>query len=199
MKLYLCARCKQLKEFSFLKSGQRRQYCVVCTKEYWREWYHSNDEIKTRRQEACRRWAEANPDRKKATMEKWAEANPEYNKEQTARWRRDNPERYKANIAAWRAANPEKVKALQAAHVRRYQANKLQREPKWLTAEDRAVTKAFYAVAQLYTRETGNLWSVDHKVPLQGGSVSGLHVPWNLRLMRMVENSKKGNRHEVSA
>lgn len=37
--------------------------------------------------------------------------------------------------------------------------------------------------------------SVDHIMPLKGVNFSGLHVPWNLQLMPLSENIRKGNRH----
>lgn len=35
---------------------------------------------------------------------------------------------------------------------------------------------------------------VDHEVPLQGENVSGLHVPWNLRIVPMPINRAKSNK-----
>ncbi len=35
-------------------------------------------------------------------------------------------------------------------------------------------------------------WSVDHVIPLQGKDVSGLHVPSNLQVMPLSDNSSKG-------
>jgi len=36
--------------------------------------------------------------------------------------------------------------------------------------------------------------TIDHIVPLSGGIVSGLHVPWNLAAIAHLENQKKGSK-----
>ena len=81
------------------------------------------------------------------------------------------------------------------ARTRKRQAAKLQRVPKWLTADQIKVMQAFYQIAGMLTRVNGEPWHVDHIIPLQGKSVSGLHVPSNLRVIPGSENVKKSNKY----
>jgi hypothetical protein len=70
-------------------------------------------------------------------------------------------------------------------------ATRLQRMPKW--ADRKAIAHMFEEARRL-SRETGVRHSVDHLIPLQGESVSGLHVHYNMRVIPMHKNSSKGNR-----
>lgn len=73
--------------------------------------------------------------------------------------------------------------------------SKIQRTPKWLTTEEFNKIKALYDQATLKSKETGELWHVDHIIPLRGVAVSGLHVFNNLRVIPAKENMQKGNRY----
>jgi 5-methylcytosine-specific restriction endonuclease McrA len=66
------------------------------------------------------------------------------------------------------------------------------RTPQWLTAEHKLEIRAIYVAAIRAGQH------VDHIVPLRGGNVCGLHVPWNLQLMGPVENNRKGSRFTVA-
>ena len=92
--------------------------------------------------------------------------------------------------AAWRKKNSGRV----LAWCRERQLAKKQRSPGWLTDFDRLKIECVYSIAAMLTRVNGEAWHVDHVVPLQGKTVSGLHVPNNLQLLRGSENSRKGNR-----
>jgi len=104
---------------------------------------------------------------------------------------------YNANIDKMREKdrrygqqNPDKINA----KTGKRRAAKLQRTPPWLTKEHFKQIRAFYKEASRLTKETGIRYSVDHQVPLQGKTVSGLHVPWNLQVIPFSENSSKNNK-----
>lgn len=73
-------------------------------------------------------------------------------------------------------------------------AAKLNRTPIWLTEDDYWLIKEAYELASLRTKMFGFPWHVDHILPLQGKTVSGLHVPLNLQVIPAKENLAKGNR-----
>ena len=74
------------------------------------------------------------------------------------------------------------------------QIRAINRVPKWLTQADLDFMLMYYERAQYMTECTGELWTVDHIIPLQGNNISGLHVPTNLRILTHSENS--GNYHK---
>jgi hypothetical protein len=90
--------------------------------------------------------------------------------------------------------NKEKRRTIKLVCQRSREAGKLSRTPKWLSAADKALIRARYAEARWMTARTGIKHHVDHIVPLLGKSVSGLHVPWNLRVIPQRENAKKSNK-----
>jgi hypothetical protein len=70
------------------------------------------------------------------------------------------------------------------------------RTPQWVNKSKDTLfeIKGFYIEAAALTKSTGVEHQVDHIVPLNGNSVSGLHVPWNLRVVTAKENIKKSNK-----
>ena len=62
------------------------------------------------------------------------------------------------------------------------------------TVENLDQIKLIYEKCRDLTRETGVPHHVDHIVALQGKTVCGLHVFWNLQILTAEENIKKGNR-----
>lgn len=63
--------------------------------------------------------------------------------------------------------------------------------PKWA---DRQKIKNIYKECILITQETGIKHEVDHIIPLCGKLVSGLHVDWNLQIIKASDNRTKSNK-----
>lgn len=170
------------------KRGHRLRYvstgaCVECRRATWRVFAAKNPDTsqawKRRNPEKNREfnlaWHEKHPEVRAKARAKWLAANAEKAKEQNRRWFRDNPDAARAKSAKRRAAE-------------------LRRTPPWLTDDEHWVMREAYDLAVQRTRLTGIPWDVDHIIPLQAKTVSGLHVPWNLRVIPAAENRSKGNR-----
>lgn len=68
----------------------------------------------------------------------------------------------------------------------KYRAMQKQALPSWASLK---VLKAIY-------RQCPSGFEVDHIVPLQGETVSGLHVPWNLQYLSRHDNASKANQFD---
>ena len=90
-----------------------------------------------------------------------------------------NKEKEKARTKAYAKANRDKCNA----HTAKYRSKKLNATPSWLTKEQLVEITAFYKKAKELEKVTGVKHHVDHIIPLQGKTVSGLHVPWNLEIL----------------
>lgn len=90
----------------------------------------------------------------------------------------------------WQKNNKGKTNAETAKR----HAAKMKRLPKWLTKQQKAEIKEFYVMASELEKVFPWKQCVDHIIPLQGKTVSGLHVPWNLQILSAFENMSKGNR-----
>ena len=90
----------------------------------------------------------------------------------------------------YKETNPDLYKELVSLRRRRFR----QATPTWLTAEQRMEIRLKYRLAIEKSRFTGIRHAVDHIIPLQGETVCGLHVPWNLDVIPQEENLKKSNK-----
>lgn len=92
-------------------------------------------------------------------------------------------------VSLFQKRNPDK----NCEKVAKYNADKKQRVPSWLSQEDLSKIKSIYKMCRAITVKTGIKHEVDHVVPINGKLVSGLHVPWNLQIITKDENLRKSN------
>lgn len=106
----------------------------------------------------------------------------------------ERPELHRARSKKWQQENPEKRRAMKRPANANRRAAQMNRTPSWLTDADYMRIKVKHAKARWMTAHTGIPHAVDHIYPLQGKTVSGLHVPSNMRVIPMRENSRKHNK-----
>ena len=87
----------------------------------------------------------------------------------------------------------KKASAKINAYVSESRARKMNATPKWLSEEDRKEIYVLHQTAKQLSKQAGEPYHVDHIVPLKGVDVSGLHVPWNLRVITAHDNHTKRN------
>jgi len=92
--------------------------------------------------------------------------------------------------ATWKANNPLQVLADNKVRRRKHR----NATPPWLSRKQKSEIRQLYQIAMTMTQTTGEQYVVDHIIPLQGETVCGLHVPWNLRVITQEENLKKSNK-----
>jgi hypothetical protein len=149
----------------------------------------------------------------KASNAKWRAANATGVQAYQATYRAEHRNEARARSAEWRAANPtpkrdpekhaawveaNKERLQRQAHTRYlrrsygYAAARQRRvrdaTPAWVDIEALA---AVYELARRATEVSGAKYEVDHIIPLRGARVSGLNVPWNLRVIDRAWNREK--------
>jgi len=120
---------------------------------------------------------------------RWRKNNPNAAKRINDRYRAENKVKRNAQTAAWKKENKGYINFLNSKR----HASKLLRTPTWLTDHDLLHIQCLYQVAAMRSRESGQAWHVDHIIPLNGETVSGLHVPANLRVIPAIDNLRKYN------
>jgi len=130
---------------------------------------------------------------RRETDQTWAEKRALVNLERSRqRYATDQDYRLKEIKRGLRKAKDNPAMYNRATSKRR--ARLLKAMPIWLSKDQLAqINELYTACAKLSA--LGDPHHVDHIVPLQGKLVCGLHVPWNLQILKASENISKGNRY----
>lgn len=94
---------------------------------------------------------------------------------------------------AWQSENKDKANANKANN----RSKRIKRFPAWLSKEQLLEIQSFYKLASELSKRDSIMYHVDHIVPLNGRLVSGLHVPWNLQVLRWDDNISKNNKFVI--
>lgn len=157
---------------------------------------------------SCQKVMQRAKDNKEAYNAKhaeWRSKNREKVAERNKNWAIKNQERHAAikrrASLKYRLTHPDKMVEARkvnyitlVAHMRKRQAAKLQRTPKWFSDDDRKSIEAKYAMAKWLSEVVGVPYHVDHILPLRGKLVSGLHIADNTCVITANENLSKGNK-----
>jgi hypothetical protein len=108
-------------------------------------------------------------------------------------WRDSKPREYhNGYLRDWKSKNRGRVK--HSGEKRRIPMAKCL---EMLSDEKISLINQFYNYSQRISQCTGIKHHVDHILPLVGNGFTGLHVPWNLRVITAKMNSVKGNKASI--
>lgn len=155
------------------------------------------------------------PHKDRMAYERRRRQDPAYVEAVRARARRNwkkrfqlNPEAHREKVRAWRSANIDRTREMSRrtatnrrrakpdlilAQVRKAQLLRMKRCPEWA---DHQKIQLVYKQARILSKLLGEPCHVDHIIPLQGKTVSGLHIHTNLQILLGKENLQKSNKFE---
>lgn len=190
-----CRICGQIKELSlFYKRASspdgHRNDCIDChVARSQKNYYANHEENKEYRRKHYAKLIQENPN--------WHAENYAKNREHMLKqcafyYKTKHRDKVLQRSKEWAQKNPGRANANKKA----YKIAKIKACPPWVREDEDLMwmIAEAYELAALRTKMFGFAWHVDHKIPLRGKTVSGLHVPWNLQVIPGVENMSKSNK-----
>jgi len=192
----VCSHCKIEKELvQFNKDSNKsdglHSRCKVCKPRQV-----LSEETKAKRQEYRRQWRAKNREKEIAQQKRDAIKKKEkgYKKRSELSIERQEKAREVARLSYHRRKsdprNKQYRKQVSCVRKQRLKAS----SPKWLTVEQKSEIMRIYESCRTMTEFHEELYHVDHIEPLIGKTSCGLHVPWNLQILKAEENQTKGNK-----
>ena len=130
----------------------------------------------------------------KRRRKEWGEKNREYVLRLRKEYYENNLEKCKASSQRWKANNKDRISIYNAMKRPEREERLRKATPDWV---DMNAIILKYKERDCMTQVTGLPHHVDHKVPLKGENICGLHVPWNLRVIPARDNLSKSNKWET--
>ena len=170
-----CTKCNYLFEYSFFCKNKSRSdgyasECKACEKAY-------REANKAKLCKYQKEYSVKNKDKTKARGDAWYQNNKTRCLKRCKQYRLDKPE-------------------VNRAVAGKQRAKRTKRNVQWSDDElNQLVMSGYYEKAVLLSKSTGIDFQVDHVIPLQGKTVSGLHHYNNLQILTRSTNRLKSNKY----
>lgn len=194
----VCTQClihKPLSDFgkrAAMLDGHKSQ-CKLCDSTKRMASYHEDSSSSLA---SSRRWK----DEHKEEVRRYAKAYEERNRVKRLKYLHDNSSKISETHRLYRLNNKDKKRE----SCERYRLNNkevaarhrkgVRRASTYTSEVDSLTIKGMYLLRDLLTLSTGMTHHVDHIIPINGVSVSGLHVAGNLQILTATDNIRKSNK-----
>ena len=156
---------------------------------------------KEARKVALQAWRTSHKEERNAKAVVYSNSRRDKVNQSAFKYRTNHSAECKARADAWFALHPEYKHSYRVANRVRFNALAAKRRaaqmhatPPWLTEQHFEAIEQFYVEAARLQAVDGIQRHVDHIYPLQGKTVCGLHVPWNLQVLTATANMHKSAR-----
>lgn len=188
-----CSTCLEVKGTNMFhkKRDSLESECKVCKHDKKSYRFANDPSLSVAASVRRKEYLKENPEamaRSVAYSAKYYQENKEEHDEWCRGWFKRNPNAQYGYFRKWRLANLD----VSRFHANKRRAQKLSATPSWSCEE---TVKSIYLEALAKQEKFGEVFHVDHIVPLQSEFVCGLHCQYNLQILTKAENLIKGNRH----